>query len=291
VLDLVEREAYYADRIDWMQWRVDATDEAATAQRTADTYDFVQRLLLELGDHHSGFFPSPSSEEETVPTMPFTRPSGAVGADAIGRLTLPGFSGDTTQAAEYVAAAQDVVAVDACGWIVDLRGNPGGNLFPMLAALAPLLGPGPLVGYQHRDGTIEPFVLDDSGVVIAPGGSVLARAPGSRPVRFTVGLPIAVIHGPGTASSGEGVVMALRGRPGVRSFGRPTDGVPTGNQLFELSDGSAINLTVAVGVDYGGDVHESSIAPDVVSDTSGGTDEARVWLTHQASCRGIPAGG
>jgi hypothetical protein len=77
----------------------------------------------------------------------------------------------------------------------------------------------------------------------------------------------------------------------VRSFGRPTAGVPTGNQLFELSDGSAINLTVAVGVDYGGDVHESSIAPDVVSDTIGGTDEARFWLTHQTSCRGINAGG
>ena len=76
VLDLVEREAYYADRVDWTQWRVDAADEAATAERTADTYGFVQRLLLELGDHHSGFFPPPSSEDETMPTMPFTRPGG-----------------------------------------------------------------------------------------------------------------------------------------------------------------------------------------------------------------------
>ena len=155
VLDLVEQQAYYADRVDWMQWRVDAADEAASAQRTADTYDFVQRLLLELGDHHSGFFPPPSKNGESVPTMPFTRPSGAVDADAIGRLTLPGFSSDTALAAEYVGAAEDVLAADACGWIVDLRGNPGGNLFPMLAALAPLLGPGPLLGYRHRDGTTE----------------------------------------------------------------------------------------------------------------------------------------
>ena len=142
-------------------------------------------------------------------------------------------------------------------------------------------------GIDTRDGTTESFVLDDSGAVIAPDGSVLAGPPGRNPVRFTVGLPIAVVHGPGTASSGEGVVMALRGRPGVRSFGRPTAGVPTGNQLFELSDGSAINLTVAVGIDYGGEVHESSIAPDVVSHTSGGTDEARFWLTHETSCRGV----
>jgi hypothetical protein len=54
VLDAVEQQAYYADRIDWARWRADAAAEAATARRTADTCDFVRRLLLELGDHHSG---------------------------------------------------------------------------------------------------------------------------------------------------------------------------------------------------------------------------------------------
>jgi hypothetical protein len=76
-------------------------------------------------------------------------------------------------------------------------------------------------------------------------------------------LPIAVVHGPATASAGEGVVMAPGGRPGVRAFGRGTAWVPTGNVGVEFSDGSVINLTVAVGVDFAGEMDETFIAPHV----------------------------
>ena len=77
--------------------------------------------------------------------------------------------------------------------------------------------------------------------------------------------------------------MALRGRPDVRSFGQPTAGVPTGNAGVELSDGSVIVLTVAIGVDFAGEVHETAIEPDVpVSDAE---QEARVWLADQPTCQ------
>jgi hypothetical protein len=54
------------------------------------------------------------------------------------------------------------------------------------------------------------------------------------------------LTGPVTASSGEAIVVAFRGRPQTRSFGEPTDGVPTANDTFPLSDGALLVLTVAV---------------------------------------------
>jgi C-terminal processing protease CtpA/Prc len=280
VLDAVEEQAYYADHVDWDQWRAAAATEAATAKVSADTYIFVQRLLNALGDDHSFFVSPPSGDGEAVLEIPFIAPEGSVDADSIGRLNLPAYSSDDLWGAEYVDAAHDVLAAGACGWIVDLRSNGGGNLYPMLAALAPLLGPGPLLGYRDRHGRTDSWMIDDDGTVVATGWP---PPPRSDPIRFTVGSPIAVLHGPGTASSGEGVVMALRGRPDVRSFGQPTAGVPTGNVGIELSDGSVIYLTVAVGVDFTGGVHESAIEPDVRVD--GAEQEARGWLADQPACQ------
>jgi hypothetical protein len=296
VLDVVESNAYYADRIDWMQWRSDAAAVVATSQHTADTYDFVLRLLLELDDNHSRFFPPPTDDDDSAFALPLTAPSGGVGADSIGLLRIPVFSHDPAQDDEYVAAAHETLATDACGWIIDLRANTGGDVVPMLAALAPLLGPGPLLAYQHRDGTTDSLILDHDGAVViiddhgavitSPEGTLPEFPPEGRPVRFDAGSPLAVLQSGSTASSGEGVVMALRGRPGVQTFGQPTAGLPTGNVTFWFSDGSAVNLTVAVGVDYGGVVHETAIPPDVaVADDVDAAEIARQWLAEQPACR------
>jgi hypothetical protein len=287
VLDVVKEQAYYAERVDWVQWRADATIEASTAQDSADSYDFVRRLLFELGDHHSFFVPPSSNGDEPFYVSPFIPPEGSVGADSIGLLKLPGYSTEDPWGADYVAAARVVLAAPACGWIVDLRGNDGGNLYPMLAALAPLLGPGPLVGYRYRDGRTDSYLIEAGGAVvgIAADGSE-HRPPTTDSVRFTAGSPIAVVHGPATASSGEGVVMAMRGRPRVRSFGQPTSGVPTGNVAFQLSDGSGLVLTVAVGVDFGGVVHESAIDPDIrVRGADDAAEAARSWLAREPECQ------
>jgi C-terminal processing protease CtpA/Prc len=37
-------------------------------------------------------------------------------------------------------------SVDVVGWIVDLRGNSGGNMWPMVAGIGPILGEG-IIGH------------------------------------------------------------------------------------------------------------------------------------------------
>jgi carboxyl-terminal processing protease len=65
-----------------------------------------------------------------------------------------------------------------------------------------------------------------------------------------------------TASAGEAIVVAFRGRPDTRSFGLYTAGVPTGNEGFTLSDGAVIALTVGVNADRTGQTYDDRIYPD-----------------------------
>jgi hypothetical protein len=61
---------------------------------------------------------------------------------------------ETDRYAAYVDAAQQVLNdPHACGWILDFRGNTGGNAYPMPAATFGLLGAGVAVGFEDRDGT------------------------------------------------------------------------------------------------------------------------------------------
>jgi len=287
VLGAVRAEAFYADRIDWSSWEAEAETVASEASTVADTYGFVRRLVFALGDHHSQFF-APEDRPDLQQSTMAVAPWGQVDDSGIGLVHLPGIAtadSGSDQARDYITAALHVFDAQACGWIVDLRGNGGGNLFPMLVALGPILGPGPTVGYRHHDGSTDVYELDDEGALIAPDGSVLAAPPAGSEITYVPGLPIAVLQGGSTASSGEGVLMALLGRPNVRTFGRPTAGLPTGNSLVEFTDGSAVNLTQAIGVDSAGVTHESAIPPQTPTGPSqDALDEAHAWLSSQPSC-------
>jgi carboxyl-terminal processing protease len=46
-----------------------------------------------------------------------------------------------------------------------------------------------------------------------------------------------------TASGAEAVLIAFRGRPRTRSFGKATAGVSTGNVCHRLADGSLLAIT------------------------------------------------
>lgn len=90
-----------------------------------------------------------------------------------------------------------------------------------------------------------------------------------------------------TASAAESVLIAFIGQDGARSFGERTYGVPTGNQLVDLSDGAVLVLTGARMLDRRVTGCDSPITPDEVSDTRGTDgdpvlDTATDWL--HATC-------
>jgi C-terminal processing protease CtpA/Prc len=90
---------------------------------------------------------------------------------------------------------------------------------------------------------------------------------------------VAVLTNRSVASSGEAIAVAFRGRPGTRTFGIDTCGLPTANDNFTLSDGATLFLTVALDADRTMTAYDSSLPPDErIDDPSALVERAIAWL-------------
>lgn len=69
-------------------------------------------------------------------------------------------------------STSELDAPDLVGWIVDLRGNGGGNMWPMIAGVGPVLG----------EGTAGAFVDPDDNVTLwgYANGASIADGSGDR---------------------------------------------------------------------------------------------------------------
>jgi C-terminal processing protease CtpA/Prc len=188
---------------------------------------------------------------------------------------------------------KDLDAKEPCGWIVDLRQNGGGNMWPMLAGLGPLLSTGALGSFvgsaRNRDTT---WSYQNGVAMLGPNAMAQVTDP---PYRMNIPTPpIAVLVGGTTASSGEAVAIAFRGNPNTRSFGQRTRGLTTANAPFMLSDHAVINLTTSIDADRVGHAYQDGVTPDELIDDADGEHlpaAARSWLLQQPACASLKARG
>jgi C-terminal processing protease CtpA/Prc len=154
----------------------------------------------------------------------------------------------------------------------------------MVAGLGPLLGDGELAASVYPDGRRVGIWYRDGQAGF--GEYVQLRVP--VPYRPAVQKAVAVLLGPGTASSAEVLAVAFRGRPATRSFGAATRGVSAGNRTFALADGAALLLTVAATSDRHGQVFAGPVPPDEavgrVSSDDPALSAAVDWLAARDSC-------
>ena len=181
-----------------------------------------------------------------------------------------------------------------CGYIVDLRRNPGGNMWPALLGLQPLLGDGVVGAFRTRDGTLSRWRLDAAHAGIE--GTVVVESAQSPAASGAASKPVAVLLGTGTASAGEAIAIAFRDRAGTRSFGWHTAGLTTANAGFHLSDDATLYVAVAQMTDRRGNDYLPYVTPDEetvaalrVHKTGRYEDVTRkaaaVWLAGVAGCR------
>lgn len=265
-----------------------ARDAARETGRTASTYEQTHAALKEAtkaaGGKHS-FFLTPAEYEESrgESTAAFAPPTVTT-TGRVTTVTVPavGFATPEQQQQYADAAAKGIEAAapNSCGWIVDLRGNTGGTMYPMIAGLVPLLPDGPGLVFRTNDGT-------DSTVSISDGGLGFGGPPTmATSVRTKVtGQDIAVLYDEQVASSGEAVATMFRGVDGVRSFGTPTAGYTSGNTVIQLYDGARLVLTQVMYVDRAGvNLNEEPLQPDEATGAADAEAAARAWLA-QGSCR------
>ena len=278
VLDIIQANSLGRLSTDWPVFRASVFSAAGSAQ-TINDLDFAMRTALGLlGDGHS-FYRSAAGHNIYVPNrscgqnpiQPVTVPA------RIGYVRVPGFSGGGAPATQFAAALQQSIRAQdnssLIGWIVDLRGNVGGNMWPMLAGVGPVLGADTVGRFVGPDPTL--FWEYRGGAAIL-SGFVVAQV--ENPYTVVNERPrVAVLTDNSIQSSGEAIVIAFRKRPNTRSFGVATCGLSTANRAFSLSDGAVLTLTVAVMADREGGVYGEQVEPDELL-SNGAVDRAIAWL-------------
>ncbi len=295
---VMEEYSIRRHEIDWPAFRATTFEqaEAVSAQTPAETYPMIVDALDRIGDNHS-FFQEPSAPQVVAGPTPSDRPSpvdpsSTLLEDGVGYIDVPAYSGGGSAgddlASLYHDLIQSVDTVDSvCRWVVDLRGNTGGNMWPMVAGIGPILGADTVGMFVDPDSIVNHWFYNQFGHA---GFDVAVIAMADPPYELSQPLPnVAVLHDSMTASSGEAVAVAFRGRERARSFGTETWGVSTANQAFTLPDQAVIFLTVSTMADRDGTLYGERIVPDeFVSGTKTGEretdaalDAAVGWLTGQ----------
>jgi len=302
-IDIMRQHALHGQDVDWAALRVEAFKRAGGAFNPIDTYPAIYWALVQLGDPGShlrlppGLYPdqialmqqaekeaestAPASTRRDAPPSPFTTrrlPEGHIVAAQgrnFGYVVLPRCSakdndGLLLYAADVRRILTDLSAQNPKGWIVDLRGNTGGNMWPMLTGIGPILGEGNVGSFVAADGTINWFYQDGkTGTRNSAGLETVSLTLDDAPVRMTQSAPVAVLIDSSTASSAEAITIAFHGRPDTRFFGSRTAGKSTAVQPFKMDDGAELYLTTAIDADRSGKAFPEGLTPDQVFPTIG----------------------
>jgi carboxyl-terminal processing protease len=326
-LDIMQKNALNKTSINWTQVRQETLARAKRAKTTIDTYPAIVYALTQLQESHSFLqLPDdmPAQQKEMIqaemakvrpkllPTKdsPFSpsiemqghidRQSGRSFAHVVVPLCVGRYADPEKDGPEFQQFADKlheiVLTLEAqkpVGWLVDLRGNQGGNIWPMLAGIGAVLGEGDLGAFESPDGsrTFWFYRAGKAGTRTEQGEDIAAEV--KHPPFIFDDLPwVAVLVDRATGSSGEAVAISFAGRAREHSFGEHTAGLTTATEPHPLPDGAVLVLCEALEADRTGKRYPDGLDPDsvVASPATRPTEEkdpvlqaAKDWLTLQVA--------
>lgn len=163
--------------------------------------------------------------------------------DGAGYVRLVQFTDDVGQ--DVREAVADLGEQGAEGYVLDLRGNPGGLLDEAIDVASVFIEDGPVVSVQQREG--ERVTYDAQGEAIDD--------------------PLVVLVDGGSASASEIVAGAVKDRDRGQIVGEQTFGKGTVQTIQPLPEGYGVKFTTARYFTPSGDsIEESGVMPDLVVD-------------------------
>lgn len=272
---LMQKNYYRKQYVNWDTLRAAAREKLASL-KCEDAYEAINWCFREIKEKHSFIMPTLRAFEYRNETtllkekLPLSSMMGKIGTnilpDSIGYISIPWINTSDEKIGSLIAdSIQNLIArMDDIGitrWIVDVRNNKGGNCWPMLAGLGPILGEG-VCGFFVRNQEKVPFSYQQGaawqGKTERCRSSVQYQLK-KKPVR------IAVLMNNNTASSGEIVALAFKGLEHVKFIGESSAGYTTANATYTLSDQSMLVLTICQEADRNGKIHAGRLYPDIVS--------------------------
>ncbi|MDB4659579.1 S41 family peptidase [Synechococcus sp. AH-551-C10] len=162
----------------------------------------------------------------------------------VGYIRLKQFNANAAK--EMREAAKALEAQDVDGYVLDLRGNPGGLLEASIDIARQWLNEGIIVSTRTREGIRD--------VRRATGSAITEK-------------PLVVLIDQGSASASEILSGSLQDNGRAQLVGQKTFGKGLVQAVRGLSDGSGLTVTIAKYLTpKGTDIHKNGIEPDIKSE-------------------------
>jgi len=296
-LSLMQKYYYKKDSVNWQALITIAKLRLTAAGTCEEANETVNWCFNQISEKHSFIMPAEQAATYNNTNRSTYKASvaqsvgeikGELLADkGIAYLSVPWVSTSDAELCTRIAdSIQHVIAgLDKTGiskWIIDLRNNKGGNCWPMLAGIGPLLGNG-VCGYFISPTEKIPIIYNNGAAM--QGKYTHCRVSSAGYQTKIEKKTIVVLTGPNTSSSGEIVAIAFKGMDQVFHYGEPTAGFTTGNATYALPGNSMLVLTVCTEADRTGKVYDGKIIPDelISSQADNALDDAAksaavMWL-------------
>ncbi|MEQ1645965.1 MAG: S41 family peptidase [Pyrinomonadaceae bacterium] len=274
----------YSAKVDWDELQKRVFAKAENARTIGDLKPAFETLLNGLGDKHGKIanakdysdianftdwkgldHPDKRPREDNawqVVNDRSSRFSYKILKGNVGYLKIVGIAPNVEIEAESKkirAVVVELAGKKVSKWIIDLRYNGGGNMHPMMAGIAPLIGDGIVGGLVDLKGAKQFDWEIKNGNFIYGGTRAVELA--HKP-KFKNLPKIAVLTSRYTVSSGELVAVALKGRPNTRFFGEATGSFTTNNSWEIIDDAVIVVISTGVFVDRNGTPYPINIPVD-----------------------------
>ncbi|MCW4467486.1 S41 family peptidase [Flavobacterium sp. MFBS3-15] len=249
-LTILKQNSLYGKKVDWKKVEADVYARAAGSRTTEDAFDALIVAFEATGDKHAAYY-SGNKKFQIPHTDLLARYSDSLKANQLrgwrivhrmiggmAYVSIPAMPVNKQEEIEdHANRLYGIIAGMAKnnpeGWIIDLRCNEGGNIRPMMAGLAMFFPDGIMSCYIDRDGNAAGLSGIADGEFQMEGVTqafIKNKMPSLKDAK------VAVLIGPGTASSGEGVASNFRQRKNTRLFGQDTGGFANSTLSFTFNN-------------------------------------------------------
>ena len=266
----MDRKGLYAEGEEWEAMKKEALSQNPETLEEAQA--IINKAAKVAGGKHSYLLPADKAQAREKRSNEEVSPTVTIREDGICIIHLPAFAGDDENCLRYARTVLDSISDTVKGVCIDLRGNHGGNMYPMIAAVHRFLPDDILLKFKMRRRFRSVMPINKEFVANLVGVEIESR----------INCPVAILTDEETASSGEAVLLCFRGLDNARVFGSPTAGYASANESIIFYNGSILALTVSCDIARTGEIFcDDPIIPDV--ETESPEEDALLWLKDRSS--------
>lgn len=275
-LELIQSNSIHVENLDLIKQQL--YNQSKNLTSLDDVAPLYKDVFKQLNDHHGNLKYKGKTYGWNIPSVVDNaylkerlttdkKVASEILNQNVGYIRIPGnndfsFKKVDSIASDIVSHINKINSNKIEGWIIDLRLNTGGNMYPILLGLKDFIG-NDLVfgGFKNSKDELTGNWEITNGKLLIDNVELVNSVNLNHPIKKDI--PIVILTSYYTASAGEMTAISLIGRKNTYVVGEPTANYTTAVQGFKINAFSGINLSTDYVFDRNGKTYNANIEPDI----------------------------